>query len=105
MKTRDPETISFIWQLAHLKHYFGYDRAMSSMRHHNPELIVNNGDDNQNDRSESKCASSSELGPDGSVCPKVLDTDFRDKIMTVDAQQMPKELTILTSLSNPGQRP
>jgi hypothetical protein len=79
MKTRDPETISFIWQLAHLKHYFGYDRAMSSMRHHNLELIVNNHNDNQNDRSESDRASLSEVRPDRNVSPKVLESYFRDR--------------------------
>ena len=79
MKTRDQERISFIWQLAHLKHYFGHDRAMSSMCHRSLELIVNNHDGSQNDRSESKRASLSELQPDGSGCPKVVDTDFRDR--------------------------
>ena len=27
MKTGDPETVSRTWQMAHLKYYFGHDRA------------------------------------------------------------------------------
>ncbi|MGZ4829197.1 MAG: hypothetical protein ACXV78_06085 [Candidatus Angelobacter sp.] len=47
MKTRDLENVSRIWQLAHLRHYFGQQRAMSSVHDPKLELIVNHHRENQ----------------------------------------------------------
>jgi hypothetical protein len=40
MKTGDSEAISHIWQLAHLKHYFGRDLAIKSIDSgHTPSIV------------------------------------------------------------------
>ncbi|HEY1527923.1 MAG TPA: hypothetical protein VGH51_16955 [Candidatus Angelobacter sp.] len=35
MKTSDAKTVSHIWQLAHLKHYFGHEVAIKRLGHDN----------------------------------------------------------------------
>ena len=37
MKTAGSQTVSHIWQLAHLKHYFGQDLASKTICQANPE--------------------------------------------------------------------
>ena len=40
MKTGDSETVSHLWQFAHLKHYFGHDRAAKSFYLGNVQSIA-----------------------------------------------------------------
>jgi len=51
MKTAGSQTVSHIWQLAHLKHYFGQDLASKTFCQANPEAKL----DTQNSHTADDC--------------------------------------------------
>lgn len=78
MKTRDLENVSRIWQLAHLRHYFGQQRAMSSVHDPKLELIVNHHRENQDGIPDSNPAPLSNPRPAGRVRPQAANSNLSD---------------------------
>jgi hypothetical protein len=66
MKTSDSKTISHIWQLAHLRHYFGHDLATNSIDPENAQLII----DRKGSSTANECEASMKRRPVGAVCPQ-----------------------------------
>jgi len=68
MKSSKSEAISHIWQLAHLKHYFGLDLATKSVDLSYPSLIA----EKQDSHTEGGDAFSMKRASVAEVCSKPL---------------------------------